>query len=249
MKKALLLAMAMPLAVAVGQTEDSAKAAPPKHTISVVRIKAMPGHREELKQALVDHAKAYHSGDWSWSIGEVESGADAGSFLVVEGPTSWTAADDRGDLGAEHSSHWRDKIMPLADPNPLHSFYVYAENLSTVPLGSRGGQRVVLNVYMVKPGRAALATDVMKRFRQLWMERGWDIGVWRSFASGESHIVAVAYLKDGWKDFDEDGKPLSAIAGELWGPHGFSTLMDDMEKAFSSITTELADFRGNLGSN
>src|SRR5436190_15852676 len=81
-----------------------------KNVISVTRVFPKADKIGQFEKALAAHAQKYHSGDWNWRVYEIQSGPDAGGYHIVEGPTTWDALDGRGDLSAEHTNDWNEKV-------------------------------------------------------------------------------------------------------------------------------------------
>jgi hypothetical protein len=65
----------------------------------------------EFEKALANHAQKYHTGDVKWRVWSIQSGPDAGGYMVTEGPNNWTALDSRGDISAEHYSRLGKKCF------------------------------------------------------------------------------------------------------------------------------------------
>src|SRR5258708_31221998 len=81
-----------------------------KNVINSTRVFSKPDKIAEFEKALAAHAQKYHTGDWKWRVWRIQSGPDAGGYMITEGPNSWEQFDGRGDLGGEHTSGLNKKI-------------------------------------------------------------------------------------------------------------------------------------------
>lgn len=252
MKKMLSLFSALAFSALAFAQSDTAPAtatpkAPDKDIISAFRIHVKPGHDKAFRAALTAHAQKFHTGDVRWRVGEIMSGPDGGGYQIVEGPTSWTALDDRGDLGADHQADFDQNITPHIERISSDSYAAFQEELSCVKM-EQWSNKVMSMHYYVRPGRGALAYDVLKRFKALWEKRGLNVAVWASRFSGPTQYTAAFRLKNGWKDFDLDGISNREAANALWGSAAFDGLMADMAQAFEKVSSELVNYDPALGS-
>lgn len=247
MKKVLSVLLAAALsAIAFAQTPAPAKE-PKKNVISSFRVMPKVGHTDAFKAAIAAHAQKYHKGDTAWRVGEVISGADGGMFQINEGPSSWTALDGRGDLGAEHQADFDKNIMPHIEKITPDSYATFSEDLSCVKMEA-WSNKILMYHYLVKPGKSAAASDVLKRSRALWEKRGLNVAVWVSAFSGQAQYSVAFRLKNGWKDFDADGMSNREAATALWGAASFERLNADIADCFEKVTSELVNYDPALGS-
>ncbi len=247
MKKVLSVLLAAALsATALAQTSTPAKE-PTKKVISSFRVLPKDGHVDAFKAAVAAHAQKYHKGDHAWRVGEVMSGPDGGMFQINEGPTSWTALDGRGDLGADHQADFEKNIMPHVEKITPNSYATFSEDLSCVKMDA-WSNKVLMYHYVIKPGKLPLASDLMKRYKATWEKRGLNVAVWVSAFSGEAQYNVAFRLKNGWKDFDADGMSPREAATALWGAAAFERMVADAAECFEKISTELVNYDPALGS-
>src|SRR3954454_19313535 len=124
MRKFFSLLLLIPL-LGIGQT---------KTVITSSRFFAMNDKVSEFEKALTNHAQKYHTGDVAWRVWAIESGPDAGGYLVTEGPTTWSTLDGRADISAEHTADWAKNVLPLTTGTGQSGYYDYQADLSTVQL-------------------------------------------------------------------------------------------------------------------
>src|SRR5687768_15014963 len=80
---------------------------------------------QQFEKALGTHAQKYHKGDVHWRVFTVETGPDAGGYMVVEGPATWDANDKRGDLGKAHMDDWAGTVQSLLTDKNSNSYFTF----------------------------------------------------------------------------------------------------------------------------
>lgn len=225
----------------------TAAKAPDKNVVSTFRVHVKPGHDKAFRAALTAHAQKFHSNDVRWRVGEIMSGPDGGGYQIVEGPTSWTALDDRGDLGAEHQADFDTNLTPHIERISPDTYAEFQQDLSSAKM-EQWSNKVMSVHYTIRPGRGVLANDVMKRLKAIWEKRGLNVAVWGARFSGPASYTAAFRLKNGWKDFDADGLSNRAASDALWGSSAYDGLMADMAQAFEKVSSELVNYDPSLGS-
>src|SRR4051794_32572863 len=103
MKKLLLLLLAMPVFLFAQE----------KTVLSFSRYFPKTDKRLSFEKALGTHAQKFHKGDVRWMVFSIESGPDAGGYLVAEGPNNWEGIDNRGDISKAHMDDWEMSVQPL----------------------------------------------------------------------------------------------------------------------------------------
>jgi hypothetical protein len=244
----LLLAALLPLASVVAQDTKKSPAAKPV-VLSSYRIMAKPGHEPQLEAALSAHAKKFHKGDHAWRVGEVKSGPDGGMYHITEGPTSWTALDGRGDLGAEHMKDYATNVQPHVERSSPELLLTYQTALSTTD-ATKWTDKVGIAHYVLKPGRGTQTTDALKKWKAIYEKVGLTVAVWRTAWSGETTYVLVFRLKTGFRQFDEpmSASELRKAADELFGAGEYDRLQQAAADNFSKTWSELIEFKPALGS-
>src|SRR5580765_7126112 len=84
-----------------------------KNVLNAIRVFPRQDKLAEFDKALASHAQKYHTGDWKWRVWSIESGPDAGGYMITEGPYSWAGLDGRGDISAEHTADYEINVAPL----------------------------------------------------------------------------------------------------------------------------------------
>ena len=243
----LLLAMAMPVAIVVAQDAKKSDGAAKPVVISSYRVTPKPGHARQLEAALSAHAKKYHKGDFAWRVGQVMSGPEAGAYHITEGPSSWTAIDGRGDLGAEHMKDYETNVLPHVEHTLPERYLSYQTALSTVG-ATQWTSKVALTHLVQKPGRGAALTEALRKWKAIYEKVGLNVAVWRTSWSGETTYVVVQRLKNGLKQFDDSTPEFRKACDELFGVGEYAKLQQSAADTSSKVWGELIEFKPELAS-
>jgi hypothetical protein len=219
-----------------------------KNVLSTNRIYAKAGKTAELEKAIADHAKKYHSGDWSWRVFEVQSGPDVGAYHITEGPNSWTRLDERGDISSEHMNHWNTTVAPLSDESRGSASYsVYRDDLSTVALTDWADKISISHIY-VKPGCYGDLQSNLRKAKKAWESNGATVAVYESHFSGQQQFTLVYRHKTGWKEKEEGfRKPFFDAYETVYGRGEFDSYADVLKECVDKAWGEMLVFRKDLG--
>lgn len=245
----IVLATAFSL-VAFAQDKKEAPAPAEKEKaalISTFRVFVKPGHESAFKSAFGAHAKKYHQGDRGWRVYDIISGPDSGAYHVVEGPTTWTAYDDRGDISPEHSKDYETNIQPHVERQSGDTFATYSKSLSTVAV-TEYTDKVLVMRYTIKPGMGPIAYDYLKSYKAVWAKRGQNAAVWQASFSGAQTVSVAFRLKNGLKAFDGDLPSSRKVLDELVGSNEYDRLQRVAASCFSDITSEIIVLNHELSS-
>ena len=138
----------------------------------------------EFEKALANHAQKYHTGDVKWRVWSIQSGPDAGGYMVTEGPNNWTALDSRGDISVEHTADWEKNVLPLTTGQGQTAYYEFHADLGTVQLTDYA-DKILINHMTAKPGKIVNAEDLIKRQKKVWEVSKESVAVYAAAFSGE----------------------------------------------------------------
>ena len=236
MKKLLFLLLALPL-IGFGQKQT---------VVSTSRYFPKADKVLEFEKGLAAHIAKYHSGDWKWRVYEIQTGEDAGGFMVVEGPKSWDEFDKRGNLGDEHIKDWNKNVAPYMTDKYSSVYSEYMEDLSTVPLASFTDKISITHVFP-KPGLSAMVEDVIKKIKKAWEAGTQTVAVYKSVASGPFQYTLVSRFKDGLKELEEGyRKPFKERYEAANGEGTLETNSSKITEATDHVWSELLFYRPDL---
>lgn len=238
MKRLSLLLLLIPM---VGSSQE-------KNVVRIERITPKADKIMEFEKALAAHAQKYHTGDWKWRVSQTDTGPDAGSYIIAEGPASWTDGDNRGDLGAEHMADW-NKLFGTLTTGQLQSIaLVYRPDLSSGKLTDYADKSSVNHVFP-RPGYGGKLEANYKKAKQVWEAAGQTILVYQANSSGEPQFVVVTRHKTGWKE--KEASFLKAFPdryNEIHGADSFDEYLETIQRFTSNSWGEMVHFRADLSS-
>ena len=203
----------------------------------------------EFEKALTNHAQKYHVGDLKWRVWSIQSGPDAGGYMVTEGPSSWDMLDGRGDISAEHTADWAKNVMPLTTGQGQSAYYEFQAELSTVQLTDYA-DKIVINHITTKPGMPLKVKDLIQKLKKVWEGNKSSVAVYSSAVSGEPAYIIVNRLKAGLKELASDyRKPVPESYNGIYGAGSYDIYLKDFADAVQMRWSELLMYKPLLSSN
>lgn len=202
----------------------------------------------EFEKALANHAQKYHTGDVKWRIWSIESGPDAGGYMITEGPSSWGVLDSRGDISAEHTTDWEKNVFPFATEKGGSGYYDFLADLGTVQLTDYA-DKIIINHMTAKPGMIVKVQDLIKKQKKVWEAGKESVAVYSVAFSGEPGFITVTRLKDGLKELASDyRKPFADRYNAAHGAGSFDKWLKDYADAVQNRWSELLIYKPDLSS-
>jgi len=238
MKKIFLLLMLIPL-FGVSQT---------KNVLNSSRYFCKADKVQEFEKALAAHAQKYHTGDWHWRVWSIESGPDAGGYMITEGPGDWATIDGRGDLGTEHMNDWNKSVTPLTTARYSSDYYTFNADLGTVAMTDYA-DKIIINHMISKPGKVVAVNELIKKFKKVWEAGKESVAVYTVTVSGDPGFITVTRLKEGLKELaDGYRKPMAERFNEVYGAGSWDAYLKDYADAVEKRWSELLTYKPKLSS-
>ena len=202
----------------------------------------------EFEKALASHAQKYHTGDVKWRVWSIQSGPDAGGYMVSEGPSSWDVLDSRGDINPEHMADWGKNVKPFLEGQGKTAYGEFQADLSTVQLTDYA-DKIIVNHITTKPGMPLKVKDLMKKLKKVWEASNESVAVYTTAFSGEPGYTIVIRLKGGLKELASDyRKPIQERYNTIYGAGSYDIYLKDFADAVQSRFSELLIYKPNLSS-
>jgi hypothetical protein len=202
----------------------------------------------EFEKALSNHAKKYHQGDVAWRVWSIESGPEAGGYMITEGPSTWSTLDSRGDLGAEHMADWTKNVLPHTEGRGQSGYYSFEADLSTVQLTDYA-DKIIINHMTFKPGKGAHCKELIEQMKKVWMADGQSVAVYSVSNSGEPGYITVTRLKKGLQELESDyRKPMDVRYDAVNGAGSFDRWLKEYAEVVQSRRSELLFYKPLLSS-
>jgi hypothetical protein len=220
-----------------------------KNVINATRVFPKQEKLAEFEKALASHAQKYHTGDWKWRVWQIESGPDAGGYMITEGPNSWVQLDSRGDLGAEHTADWQKNVASLLVDHGKSTYAEFQTDLSTVQITDYA-DKIIINHMVAKPGKINATSDLIKKLKNVWQVPGGEsVAVYLLTASGDPGYMTVTRLKAGLKEMAPDYRvPMKDRYTTANGAGSYDQFLKDYADAVESRWSELLTYKPELSS-
>ena len=238
MKKFFFFFLLLP-ALGIGQT---------KTVLTSNRLFAKNDKAGEFETALANHAKKYHTGDVTWRVWSIQSGPDAGGYMVTEGPTTWGSLDGRGDISTEHTADWEKNVLPLTVGRGQSGYYDFQADLSTVQLTDYA-DKIIINHMTAKPGKINNVMALIQTLKKVWVADKESVAVYLTAFSGEPGYITVTRLKNGLKELASDyRKPMAERFTAASGAGSFDSWLKDYAEVVQMRWSELLIYKPLLSS-
>jgi hypothetical protein len=237
MKKLFFIGMIIPL-LSVAQKPT---------VIAVTRFFPKNDKYIEFEKAVKNHAQKYHTGDYKWRTYTVETGPDAGSYQMVEGPATWEQVDKRGTLGAEHNNDLYKNVLPNVEKT-TQMFISYREDLSSVPLTEFSDKIAVTRVFP-KPGKMMQTENNISTIKKMWQGSKQNVAVYEASSSGPNQYIIVHRYKEGLKERDPGFmKPMLERFDAANGAGAFEKWQGSVSENTEKVWYELLYYNADLSS-
>ncbi|CAN5727440.1 hypothetical protein BH10BAC2_BH10BAC2_15570 [soil metagenome] len=238
MKKFIFLLLLLPV-LGIAQT---------KTVITSNRLFAKNDKTGEFEKALTNHAQKYHTGDVAWRVWSIQSGPDAGGYMVTEGPTTWSTLDGRADISAEHTADWEKNVLPLTEGQGQSGYYDFEADLSTVQLTDYA-DKIVITHMTAKPGKIVDMKALIQKLQKVWVADGQSVAVYSIVSSGEPGYITVTRLKNGLKELASDyRKPMAERFNAANGAGSYDAWLKDYADVVQMRWSELLIYQPLLSS-
>jgi hypothetical protein len=219
-----------------------------KTVITSNRLIAKNDKVTDFEKALTNHTQTYHKGDVAWRVWIIESGPDAGGYMVTEGPTTWGTLDGRADISAEHTADWDKNVLPLTTGSGQSGYYDFQTDLSTVQLTDYA-DKIVINHMTAKPGKINDMKALIQKMKKVWQDGNESVAVYSTVFSGEPGYIYVTRLKNGLKELAADyRKPMADRYNKAYGAGSFDRWLKDYADIVQSRWSELLTYKPELSS-
>lgn len=219
-----------------------------KSIITSSRLVVKNDKTSDFEKALTYHAQKYHTGDVKWRVWSIESGPDAGGYMITEGPSNWLTLDSRADISAEHTTDWEKNILPLTVGLGQSAYYDFQPDLSTVQVTDYA-DKILISHLTAKPGKITNVKNLEMQMKKVWEAGKESVAVYSAAYSGEPGYMQVTRLRNGLKELASDyRKPMPERYNDVYGAGSFDIWLKDFTDAVQSRWSELLTYKPLLSS-
>lgn len=219
-----------------------------KTVLTSSRLFAKNEKAGEFETALANHAKKYHTGDVAWRVWTIQSGPDAGGYMVTEGPSTWAGLDGRGDISTEHTADWEKNVLPLTAGPGQSGYFDFQPDLSTVQLTDYADKIIIVHM-TAKPGKINNVMALIQTLKKVWAADKESVAVYLTAFSGEPGYITVTRLKNGLKELASDyRKPMTERFTAVNGAGSYDAWLKDYAEVVQMRWSELLIYKPSLSS-
>lgn len=219
-----------------------------KTVVTANRYFAANDKASEFEKALANHAQKYHKGDLAWRVWVIESGPDAGGYMVSEGPNTWAGLDERKDISTEHTNDFDKNVLPLTVGPGKSGYYEFQADLSTVQLTDYA-DKIIINHMTARSGKVNEMKALIQKLKKPWQDGNESVAVYAAVASGEPGLITVTRLKSGLKELASDfRKPMAERFNAANGAGSFDRWLKDYAEIVQDRWSEVLTYMPELSS-
>lgn len=226
-------------------TTFTANAQEEKESYAMVELTFMLpkiGMEKAFESAVKVHNEKYHKeGVFKASLDMIVTGKEAGWYVWIMGPCTFTDLDSRPD-NAAHTNDWDKNISPTILEYGRNEFWRYNDKLS---YHKEGSDAIVNfeNIWFVdvKKGQDYKFKEFMEKVKKAHEKRGeGNILVYNNqFREGNGRDVAIVWTLNNWAEMDEDDGGIKKDFEELYGEGSWANALKDWENSIKSISSQM----------
>ncbi|HUS03643.1 MAG TPA: hypothetical protein VMY77_18010 [Chitinophagaceae bacterium] len=231
MRKILILVLSIAMGNAYGQGNT---------LYQVLFVTPKMGKAASYERTWKTHQAKFHAKDDGRQVYEVMSGDNAGSFILVSGPTSYADMDKEKANSAVHDADYDNTIIPFVEKNSGSYTYRWVDTLSYN--GTVKAEKYVTTVYNLKQGKGPDLVAEIKRAIKINglinspSSYNTYIKLW---AGSHPQIVTISNLKDGFKQLDLTYTPVNPAFKETYIKEYGQAQWDKRNTLLSEITESI----------
>ena len=168
-------------------------------------VKPKTGMKSAFEASWKLHLDKYHQKTDKRNVYEVTSGADNGSYVIVEGPYSYADMDKTKPNAKEHGLDLEKNFSPKLEPGSNNFIVRWADTLSYK--GDPTAEKQLLTITVVKDGKMGEYLTEMRRnvliSEKLNSPFSYNVSIKQQAGSAPT-IIGIRYLKNGYKELDSD---------------------------------------------
>ena len=197
-----------------------------------------------MEKAFVNSVKAhndkYHKeGPNKAYIDNVLTGGEAGWFVWIMGPCTFTDLDSRPGEGA-HADDWTKNIAPNIQKYGRTEYWKYNDKLS-YQADATPPKYETLWIIDLKQGDYYRFEAFMTKIQAAYVKKGSrNISVYNNqFVSDDGREVCVVWDYKNWAAFDEDGGGIKKEFEEINGEGSWENALDEWEEITESVKRQV----------
>ncbi|HEY5689871.1 MAG TPA: hypothetical protein VIS49_00315 [Cyclobacteriaceae bacterium] len=245
MKKLIAMTALMAFAVTVSFAQSDYR------QMEAVNMRVKPDKVDLFKKGMAAHNKKYHSADpYKAAVRMQITGPNAGSYVWVMGPTTWTQMDGRPGKG-EHDTDWEKNVAAYCDYISPPAYWRWVKDVSYDAAPGKNTMMSRARFNEVRPGQMDRFVELMKRVaatnKHVKSSMSFSVAIRQDWARGVNVISFSGF--DKWAQLE--GNPnFSKGYEELYGEGSWDRFLEEIDMCvdrsmtYESISELLPDLGG-----
>lgn len=236
------------LAVLITATANAQPA--PGGVTQVIRQKVAPNMVEKYEAGRKKHMEWHRqAGDpWGWTVGQITSGPDSGTYIIVTGSHQWQDFDTWGaKMGDADTADANVNLVPYAGESET-SYWAIMPEYSRMPAAGTESPMATVTFFYVKPGGADAFLAVVKSVMDATTKAGWSRpSIWYTLANGGvGGTFAVVGPRKNMADMASPSPSLTEIVEQRMGKAAADAMWKSFSDSLRYTETEMIQWRPDL---
>lgn len=209
-----------------------------------------PGMTKQLEEGRKRHMEFHRkqNDSWTWTVYEVETGEDTGSYLSISFGHSWKDFDAWDQkMGAADTADGAINLTPFA-AQTRGSIWMYMSEVSRPPSDTNPSKMVEVIHFMLNSGGDSDFEYAVGKITEAINKTNWPAHYfWYSLVNGGQtpHYVLVI-PHDSWADMADLDPSFPVMLEKGLGRHEARELISDLDKSTRSEWSEVLVYRPDL---
>ena len=206
----------------------------------IIYIKAKVGMEKAFVNAITGHNAKYHKdGKHKASLDNILTGKEAGWFVWIMGPCTFTDLDNRPS-GAAHDEHWAKTVAPNVLKYGRTEYWRFNDKLSFVVNENTPKYETIWFIDL-KRGDYYRFKSFMSKIKEAHKKKNNDnIMVYNNrFNAGDGRDVAIVWGFNKWAELDDDDGGIKKTYEEINGEGSWENAMDEWTEITEKINSQV----------
>jgi hypothetical protein len=208
------------------------------------------GHVEQFEQAVKAHRQwVKETGeDWNWSVFQVLTGDDAGTYLSVSGDHTWEDFDAAGELMSKKMAQWQATVGPHVERQRSVVYQLLDRHSRRSEAGMPSTPFIaVLTTHHLKPYTRNLFLDELGKMTDAVKQHDGPPVLWyRSLYGSDNEVVQVEPVGT-WAGISKRAEAMQQI-GENYSQEQIKAAYKALVGHIESTEKNIIKFRPDLSS-
>ena len=207
------------------------------------------GMEQAFVKAITAHDNMYHkSGPSAAHLEYIVTGKEAGWYVWVMGPTTFTDLDNRPDKGA-HADDWNKNVSPNVAKYGRVEYWKMNDKLSYVNTAntSRSKYETIWAVDVTR-GQYYRFKAFMTKIKEAYVKKGGtdDMFIYENqFTENNGRDVAIVWPFNSWADLDKDDGGIKKTFEDINGEGSWDNAMKDWAEFTQGMVSQVWDVSVN----